>query len=214
MPPADLHPAWYRLPRSFTSATTGSYILSFNGGKIINCSTGEAIYNKILPSKVTSAVYEIASQYDVDLLTYTEHEILSGIKPNQYTELESKINNMPIVRVENFPEAVTFPVNKFLITGEAALTEKIETLLKEKFHSLLNIYRSEPFFLEVMPQNIDKAHSLQKLLNYLGMSADQMICCGDGFNDLTMIEYAGLGSCDGKRTAYLEKDSRLYYEIQ
>ena len=25
------------------------------------------------------------------------------------------------------------------------------------------------------------------------MSADQMICCGDGFNDLTMIEYAGLG---------------------
>ena len=97
------------------------------------------------------------------------------------------------MRVENFPEAVTFPVNKFLITGEAALTEKIETLLKEKFHSLLNIYRSEPFFLEVMPQNIDKAHSLQKLLNYLGMSADQMICCGDGFNDLTMIEYAGLG---------------------
>ena len=57
----------------------GSYILSFNGGKIINCSTGEAIYNKILPSEVTSAVYEIASQYDVDLLTYTEHEILSGI---------------------------------------------------------------------------------------------------------------------------------------
>ena len=44
-----------------------------------------------------------------------------------------------------------------------------------------------------MPQNIDKAHSLQKLLNYLGMPADQMICCGDGFNDLTMIEYAGLG---------------------
>ena len=81
----------------------GSYILSFNGGKIINCSTGEAIYNKILPSEVTSAVYEIASQYDVDLLTYTEHEILSGIKPNQYTELESKINNMPIVRVDELP---------------------------------------------------------------------------------------------------------------
>ena len=145
------------------------------------------------PSEVTSTVYEIANQYDVDLLTYTEHEILSGIKPNQYTELESKINNMPIVHVNNFPEVVDFPVNKFLITGEPSITQKIEILLKEKFHSLLNIYRSEPFFLEVMPQNIDKAHSLQKLLNYLGMSADQMICCGDGFNDLTMIEYAGLG---------------------
>ena len=44
-----------------------------------------------------------------------------------------------------------------------------------------------------MPQNIDKAHSLQKLLNSLGLTADSMICCGDGFNDLSMIEYAGLG---------------------
>lgn len=171
----------------------GSYILSFNGGKIINCATGEAIYNKVLPQNIAASIYDIAKQYDVDILTYTEHEILSGIKPNQYTELESKINNLPVVRVENFPEAVDFPANKFLITGDADVTEKIEHLLKEKFHSLLNIYRSEPFFLEVMPQNIDKAHSLQKLLNYLGMSPDQMICCGDGFNDLTMIEYAGLG---------------------
>ncbi len=171
----------------------GSYILSFNGGKIINCATGNTIYNKLLPDSVASTIYDIVKKYDVDLLTYTDKEILSGIKPNQYTELESQINNMPIIRVDDFPKAIDFSVNKLLITGEPSLAEKIEIQLKEKFHSLLNIYRSEPFFLEIMPQNIDKAHSLQKLLNYLGMSADQMICCGDGFNDLTMIEYAGLG---------------------
>lgn len=65
--------------------------------------------------------------------------------------------------------------------------------LKRKFHSLLNIYRSEPFFLEIMPQKIDKANSLQKLLNSIGLTANSMICCGDGFNDVSMIEYAGLG---------------------
>ena len=26
-----------------------------------------------------------------------------------------------------------------------------------------------------------------------GLTAEEMICVGDGFNDLTMIEYAGLG---------------------
>ena len=41
----------------------GSYLLSFNGGKIINCSTGEAICNKRLPSEVTSTVYEICLLY-------------------------------------------------------------------------------------------------------------------------------------------------------
>ena len=32
-----------------------------------------------------------------------------------------------------------------------------------------------------------------KLLNSIGLTANEMICCGDGFNDLSMIEYAGLG---------------------
>ena len=61
------------------------------------------------------------------------------------------------------------------------------------FHGLLNIYCSDPFFLEIMPQNIDKAHSLCKLLSSIGLTTEQMVCCGDGCNDITMLETAGLG---------------------
>lgn len=171
----------------------GSYILSFNGARITNCRTGEIIYNKTLPNDVIPVVFDIVKQYDVDITTYNDKEILSGIKPNQYTELESRINGLPIVSIENFGKAIDFPVNKMLITGEPEILVELEGILKNKFHSYLNIYRSEPFFLEVMPQNIDKAHSLQKLLNSIGLTADQMICCGDGYNDLSMIECAGLG---------------------
>lgn len=171
----------------------GSYILSFNGARIINCASKEIIYNKLLPNNVIPEVFEIARQYDVDIVTYTDDTLISGIAPNKYTELESKINSMPITQVDNFAEYVDFPINKLLITGEPEVTQQVEIKLKERFHKLLNIYLSEPFFLEIMPQNIDKAHSLQKLLSSIGMSAEQMICCGDGYNDLTMIEYAGLG---------------------
>ena len=31
------------------------------------------------------------------------------------------------------------------------------------------------------------------MLNSIGLTANSMICCGDGFNDVSMIEYAGLG---------------------
>ena len=60
-------------------------------------------------------------------------------------------------------------------------------------NGLLSIYYSEPFFLEIMPQNVDKAQSLLTLLNTIGIDSDEMICCGDGFNDISMIEVAGLG---------------------
>ena len=56
-----------------------------------------------------------------------------------------------------------------------------------------SIYRSDPFFLEVLPKGIDKAQSLERLLEVLGLTKEQMIACGDGYNDLTMIRYAGLG---------------------
>lgn len=172
----------------------GSYILSFNGARITQCSTGNLIYNKTLPQNVIRSVYQMVKGYkDIDLVTYQGDYIISGIKPNAYTELEKFINKMEIKPVDDFPEYVDFPVNKLLIPGEPAVLEELMEKLKETFHSLLNIYRSEPFFLEIMPQKIDKAYTLQKLLSSIGLSSDQMICCGDGYNDLTMIEAAGLG---------------------
>ena len=144
----------------------GGFMLSFNGARITRCSDNAIIYNKV---------------------------ILSGIKSNEYTEKEAAINSMEICPVEDFPAALDFPVNKMLIPGEPSILEDLMPKLQKQYHGLLNIYRSEPFFLEIMPQNIDKAHSLQKLLNSIGLTADSMICCGDGFNDLSMIEYAGLG---------------------
>ncbi len=108
-------------------------------------------------------------------------------------ELESKINGIPIRTVDNFPEYIDFDVNKCLMTGEPTILAELERKLKQRFNGLINIFRSEPYFLELMPQNVDKAHSLSKLLVSLGLSAEQMICCGDGFNDISMIEYAGLG---------------------
>ena len=71
----------------------------------------------------------------------------------------------------------------------------IAHLLQEYFKDELSIYRSEPFFLEIMPPLIDKAKSLEKLLRYLDCSRKEMVACGDGLNDLTMIEYAVFNDC-------------------
>ena len=172
----------------------GSYILSFNGARITDCRSGEIIYNKTLPKETISTIYEIASKYPVDILGYTSETVLSGLQTNEYSHIEARINKIPLTPVSNFCELVTKQDNnKFLLTGEPDVILQAKAEMTTKFRGLLNIYCSEPFFLEIMPQNIDKAYSLQKLLSAIGLNADRMICCGDGYNDLTMIEYAGLG---------------------
>ena len=44
-----------------------------------------------------------------------------------------------------------------------------------------------------MAQGIDKAASLDRLAQSLGIKQEEVMAFGDGFNDLSMIEYAGLG---------------------
>lgn len=171
----------------------GNYILSFNGARILNMKTNEFIYDKTLPAGVIPVLYEEAVAGGVGLISYEGNEVIAATDINSYMDYEAGINRLPIRKVPDFPSYVTFPVNKCLMAGEPELLIPIEKRLKKRFHGLLSIYRSEPFFLEIMPQNIDKAASLQRLLNALGLTQEQMICCGDGFNDITMIEFAGLG---------------------
>lgn len=185
----------------------GSYILSFNGGRITDCRSQKIIYEKLLPSDVAEPIFYIVKKYSgIDIVAYTPDTLLSGIRPNQYTELESRINQMPIIEVDDFPSHVTGPANKLLVTGSPEIIARVKTEVSEYFHSYLSVYCSDPFFLEIMPRRIDKAHSLLRLLSGIGMTPDQMICCGDGYNDLTMIETAGLGvAMANAQPAVLEK---------
>lgn len=182
------------LARELQMERFGGYMLSFNGARITKCSTGELVYNRTLPREIISPVWEYVRTFPgLDIISYNDTQIISGITPNKYVELESSINDMEIISTEDFPQTLDFPVNKLLICGDPDILGQMIDPLKKQYHGLLNIYRSEPFFLEIMPRRIDKAQSLQRLLNSIGLTADQMICCGDGYNDLSMIEYAGLG---------------------
>lgn len=171
----------------------GGYILSFNGGKIMNAQTKEVIYNETLPREMVPSIYEEAIANHVGIITYEGNDAIAGNGIDKYNQLEARINGIGLREVADFPNYVRFPVNKCLLTGEPEHMAQVEVRMKERFGNFLNIYRSEPFFVEVMPQNIDKAYSLGRLLKHLGLDRSQMIACGDGFNDLSMIQYAGLG---------------------
>lgn len=171
----------------------GGYILSFNGGHIINYADGSVVYDKTVPVEMTAPIYKEAMALGLQIVTYNDSEIILGSQGDKYTDLESFVNHMPMRKVENFVQVVDFPVNKFLLTGEPEKILIAQEHMQEKFGDVLNIFRSEPFFLEMMPQYIDKAYSLGILLDYMRTDRTHMICCGDGYNDRSMIQMAGLG---------------------
>lgn len=170
------------------------YLLSFNGGKIIHCKTGEIVFQKILPPDVIKSIYMFAIEKGCGLITYLGDDIILATKKDEYIELEAKINHMKFKEVTDFVEYVSdYDLNKLLMTAPPEKAAVLVEELQEKYKDVLSIYRSEPFFIEIMPKNVDKATSLDRMLVSLSLTKDDVICCGDGFNDKSMIEYAGVG---------------------
>lgn len=171
----------------------GGYLLSFNGARIINCRTGEIIYQQTIPRFILPKIYHFAKENGCGLITYCGDYVVSGTGIDEYIELEARINGMPVREVDDFLHFIDFDVNKCLMTASPEKAEKLTAILQKKFEGILSIYRSEPFFIEIMPKNIDKAFSLNRMLETIGLKKEDVICCGDGYNDVTMVKYAGIG---------------------
>lgn len=93
--------------------------------------------------------------------------------------------------------AIDFPVNKLLLSGEPEKMKQVEKHLCEKFGDRLNVFRSDPYYVEILPKFVDKAVAVDKLMKFLDISKDKVICVGDSFNDLPMLRYAGKGVAMG-----------------
>lgn len=171
----------------------GGYILSFNGGIIMNCRTREVVFQKKLPVEMNAKIVELAAKERVVLMSYQDEKIITNDAESEYVQLESRINHMKIRQVEDMKAYLDFAVPKMLMTDDGDYLATVEGRVKAALGGRLSVYRSEPFFLEILPKGIDKAQSLDALLRSLGMEKEEIIACGDGYNDLTMIQYAGLG---------------------
>ncbi len=174
-------------------AKYGGYILSYNGARITDCRTGEIIFQQTLPVGMVSRFHDYANEHGLGMMTYENRSILTGSPIDSYMEIESRINGMPILTQQDFPQSVPELVNKCLLTGDPDVLAVHEKKLAEEYAGVLSIYRSEPFFLEIMPKGVDKAYSLSVLLEKTGLSKEALVCCGDGYNDISMLRYAGLG---------------------
>ena len=170
----------------------GGYILSYNGGMIINCKTGDVIRRETIPEKCYSDIVHVAKKYGVTPLTYDAEGIITTNENDEYVKLESKINNIPINQVFHLDETAKLdPPVKFMVVGEHETLQKVQAELNEKLKGEVNVFFSESYFLEITPNGIEKATSLEMLLGKLDLDRKNLIACGDGYNDIPMMRYAG-----------------------
>lgn len=178
------------------------YVLAYNGGQIVRWSDHKVISQQMLDPEVLPYIYECSKRQipgkdgkiaTFQVLSYRGDKVFTENPGDQYVNYECWLNRIPCDKVDNFLEAVDCLLPKCLIVGDPEPLHVLELEMAEHLRGKNDVYRSEAFFLEIVPLGIDKAKRLSIILEHLGIDKSEMICCGDGYNDQSMIEYAGLG---------------------
>ena len=110
----------------------GGCILSYNGGKIIDCKTGETLVQYAFPADLIEPVCTFSRYWNVVPLTYDRNGIVTEDPASPYVQEEARINRIPVRQVENLPAEVTYPINKLLLTGDPADMPHVEELMQQE----------------------------------------------------------------------------------
>lgn len=171
----------------------GGCILAYNGGKIVDCRTGETLYQVQLPAEEVPKLCAFAAEQDVAILTYNTEGIVCERDRDEWANKECFTTKLPMIHVDDLAGYVDYPICKMLITLDPARRDAVCEEGRKRFAGRVDLYPSSPFFIEAVPMGVAKDASLAALLERLGLTRENLMACGDGLNDRSMIEFAGVG---------------------
>ncbi|SBQ26706.1 Cof-type HAD-IIB family hydrolase [Streptococcus pneumoniae] len=148
-----------------TDGQEDEYTITFNGG-LVQKNTGEILDKTVFSYDDVARLYEKTEKLSLPL------DAIS-------------------VDFEDLSSQMTY--NKCVTAfAQEPLDAAIQKISPELFDQY-EIFKSREMLLEWSPKNVHKATGLAKLISHLGINQSQVMACGDEANDLSMIEWAGLG---------------------
>ena len=186
------------LAKALELGNYGGFIISYNGCQIINANNGEILFERRINPEMLPYLEKKAHKNSFDIFTYHDDTIITDSPENEYIRNEAQLNDLNIIVEDEFSTAIDFAPCKCVLVGddEKALIS-LEEHWKKRLDGTLDAFRSEPYFLEVVPYGVNKANTLGVLLEQLGVTREEIIAIGDGVCDVTMLQLAGMGIAMG-----------------
>lgn len=202
----------YSLMKNTCQKLNASFGIFGNGMQIIDLKNNIEIYKRTLDLNIVSNCIKIAKSHNLHVHLYTENEIITEelmymdlrnfiIKNSNFlsTSLEFKI----VENVLDYINELHPQIFKLIISSDNNL-DIIKSEILSKYNLNIctinktakykdTIINKEYSYLDISPQNINKAEALHILEQYLNLDSSEVMAVGDNLNDLDMIKSSGIG---------------------
>ena len=186
------------LAKTLELGNYGGFVLSYNGCQIIKAQNGEILFERRINPEMLPYLEKKARKNGFAIFTYHDDTLITDSPDNEYIKNEALLNNLKIIKEDEFSTAIDFaPCKCMLVSDKEKALIGLEQHWEKRLAGTLDAFRSEPYFLVVVPCGVNKANTLGALLEHLGVTREEVIAVGDGVCDVTMLQLAGMGVAMG-----------------
>ena len=207
------------------------YIICGNGAIMYDMQNEEIIYNKFLDKSKVLQIIKICEENSIYYNLYTDKTILTkGLNYNvlfynqeNFKKPEDKKTSINIIQDiykyveekenENYLKITICDNNKIIfdrIIQKLRMVKDVDVLdvahmsrkmIKDGTEDVLIEY----YYTEITSKGVDKWYAIEKLMNKLSISKNEVMAIGDNVNDKLMVENAGLGVIMGNSAPYIKE---------
>jgi len=178
----------------------GGILMSYNGGRIVDAASGRTLYETAMDIGYAKQVLRQLEDLPVTPILDDGKQFYVTDKGGYKVSYECQNNNMTCTEVDNLAHWLPFAPVKILMSVDPAILSQIQATIAAFLPKNLHIIQTAPFYLEVIPRQINKGQGILDICKSLRIPPEEVIAFGDAENDIPMLRTAGLGIAMGNAT--------------
>ncbi|ALS00724.1 sugar-phosphatase [Enterococcus silesiacus] len=182
------------------------YVITYNGSLVQATKSNEIISQYTLSYDDFLEIELMSRKVGAHLHTIDDRAIYTANRDiGKYTVHEAYLVDMPL-RYRAVDEMTPdMSIIKMMMIDEPEILDNAISQLPEEFTNKYTTVKSTDFYYEILNKEASKGNALAKLAEHLGISQAETMAIGDNENDLSMIEYAGIGVAMGNATESVKR---------
>ena len=168
---------------------------------------GEVLYSLTFPAETARMVVEEGHKRNSTMICWANNKLYSETVNEKINFYKSFSGVEPIV-LKSLADVADegAGITKFVWYDDDERTKLNFDEFSETMGDRLNVHPSQHDFLEFVNKDCSKAIAMQKICEKLGIDVKDTVAIGDGFNDLSMLRFAGLGVAMGNADERIKKE--------
>ncbi|HHU29671.1 MAG: Cof-type HAD-IIB family hydrolase [Bacillota bacterium] len=167
-------------------------LITYHGALIRMADSRETLLHIPVPLDLAREAAAIAEEKGLHINVYINDRLYVA-EENEFSRYYQSIAGVEVEAVGRISTFLREAPTKITIINREGTLLKLRDFLLQRFGSSLAINLSKPDFLEITDRSATKGRALQFLAEMHRIPREQVAAIGDSYNDLDMLQYAGIG---------------------